>query len=377
MAATITPGQIRQNNRLLIYHYIYNQNKTSLQDICYGLHLSRPTVTNNISALEEAGLIRHSGLITTDQVGRKAAGYSINASYRTAIGVSITKKEVQILAADLYGQSPEPLVLDMDYINAEFYYKDLCREINDFITRQHLDRKQVLGIGIAMPGLISPDGLSVTYGKLLGNTRLGISAFTGHISYPCTFLRDVSSLAVSELWASQDLDNAFFLSLSQNLGGAMIANRIILSGKHGHNAAIEHIQMHPHGKTCYCGKEGCAQTCCSMDALLEPGEAADTFFARVHSEEKQALGRWNHYLDELALLISHLHMVHDTDFILGGELASHLTEKDLQSLHDRVKNRTPFTEMPDFIRKSSAPVPNVALGAALPYIWSFLGSPDL
>ena len=57
MKKSITPNQIRENNRYLIYQYIYRKEKVSQQDIAYDLHLSRPTVTTNLSSLEEDGLI--------------------------------------------------------------------------------------------------------------------------------------------------------------------------------------------------------------------------------------------------------------------------------------------------------------------------------
>ena len=55
MEKSITPNQIKQNNRSLIYHFIYKNRKVSQQDISYALHLSRPTVTANLSAMEEEG----------------------------------------------------------------------------------------------------------------------------------------------------------------------------------------------------------------------------------------------------------------------------------------------------------------------------------
>ncbi|MBU5681420.1 winged helix-turn-helix transcriptional regulator [Blautia sp. MSJ-9] len=57
MKKSITPNQIRENNRNLIYQYIYRKEKVSQQDIAYDLHLSSPTVTTNLSSLEEDGLI--------------------------------------------------------------------------------------------------------------------------------------------------------------------------------------------------------------------------------------------------------------------------------------------------------------------------------
>ena len=104
MAKSITPNQIKQNNRSLIYHFIYENKKVSQQDISYNLHLSRPTVTTNLNTLEKEGLIQKSGQIDTEFVGRKAAAYSVNADYRISIGVEILKKEIKIVAVNLNGE---------------------------------------------------------------------------------------------------------------------------------------------------------------------------------------------------------------------------------------------------------------------------------
>ena len=40
-----------------MYHYIYQNHKVSQQDISYDLRLSRPTVTTNLAAMENDGLI--------------------------------------------------------------------------------------------------------------------------------------------------------------------------------------------------------------------------------------------------------------------------------------------------------------------------------
>ena len=85
MKKSITPNQIKQNNRSLIYDYIYKNRKVSQQEISYDLHLSRPTITTNLAAMENDGLIQKNGRIDTELVGRKAAAYSIVPDYRISI----------------------------------------------------------------------------------------------------------------------------------------------------------------------------------------------------------------------------------------------------------------------------------------------------
>ncbi len=76
MKRSITPNQIKQNNRNLIYHYIYKNGKVSQQDISYDLRLSRPTVTANLTAMETDGLIQKCGSIDTEFVGRRLLCHS-------------------------------------------------------------------------------------------------------------------------------------------------------------------------------------------------------------------------------------------------------------------------------------------------------------
>ena len=69
----ITPQQLRQTNRHLIYRCIYENKdgQISQQDISRELRMSRPTVASNLASLEREGLIFRSGLIDGDMPGRK------------------------------------------------------------------------------------------------------------------------------------------------------------------------------------------------------------------------------------------------------------------------------------------------------------------
>ncbi len=372
MKNSITPNQIKQNNRNLIYRYIYEKRKVSQQDICFDLRLSRPTVTSKLNELEEEGFIEKCGQIDTEYVGRKAAAYSIAASHRVSIGVEILRKEVKMIAIDLYGQKIDRLVSALPYENDETYYKAVSDSILAFINQLGLHDSQILGVGFAIQGLISPDNRSILYGKILAETGLSIDSFSRYLPYPCAFYHDADSAAVSELWTTPDLEDAFYLSIGTHLGAAMISQRTIISGKHGHNATIEHIQMRKDGKPCYCGRRGCMETLCSLSALLKKTESPENFFSELRNGDPECQERWQIYLKDLAESINMLHLVYDTEFILGGYLAPYLIPSDLDILHRHIRANTPFEEASDFLTVSHMPKHNVAIGAALPYIQTYL-----
>lgn len=372
MKNTITPKQIRKNNRNLIYNFIYKMRKTSQQEIAYGLHLSRPTVASNLTDLEESGLVFKNGQIESDQIGRKAIAYSIVSDFRIAVGAEILSDRIKLISVNLYGEMIDRVEKVLPFQYNDEYIENVSLFILDFVHKQETSTEQVLGIGIAMQGLVSPDGTTMTYAKILDCTGLKISAFKKHITeYPCNFIHDSESAAIAEMWASKDLENAFYFSISNHFGAATILNRRIFHGKHGHNSNVEHLQIDPAGRKCYCGRRGCVETVCSLDALLD-GTEADTFFRMVRSGDTECVRRWTSYLIYLARVIRDMHLISDMDYIIGGYIAPYLTEDDIQFLYSQIRVLTPFEEVDDFIYISKMPEHNITIGAALPYIIRFL-----
>ena len=67
-----------------------------------------------------------------------------------------------------------------------------------------------------------------------------------------------------------------------------------------------------------------------------------------------------------------MHLLLDTNFVLGGYLASHITQKDIEQIYDEISRMTPFPEVRDYIYISKMPKHNITIGAALPFIRAFL-----
>jgi predicted NBD/HSP70 family sugar kinase len=234
-----------------------------------------------------------------------------------------------------------------------------------------MEEEQILGIGFSFPGLVSALGDEITYGKNLDCTGLKIQSIQKYIDYPCRLLHDADAAARSERWASPEVPDFVFLNISQHLGAALIHHQQIVAGKHGYAATLEHMQMVPGGKLCYCGKRGCIETLCSMSAFLE-GDNEEAFFEALRSGDPDIGKRWDTYLSHLARAILHTQLVCDRDVILGGYLAAYVQEEDVEKIYDEMERITPFQVIRDFIRISKRPKHGITIGAGLPYIQEFL-----
>lgn len=96
--------------------------------------------------------------------------------------------------------------------------------------------------------------------------------------------------------------------------------------------------LYPNGKSCYCGKQGCADAYCSLTALMKNQNVPlASFMEKAFSENTEEAGAWYEYLDSLALLSSNLRMAFDTEILIGGPLSEYIGH-DLEKLR-RKQNR--------------------------------------
>lgn len=371
MDHNITFRDIKKGNYSSIYHLIYQNGKLSKQEIANQLHLSLPTVTQNLVRLEKEKLIEKNGQFESS-VGRRAAAYAICPQARISIGVEIQKSSVCISAIDLLGNVFEQTKQSVTYINEDSYFEKISNEIQSFISSLHVEKEQILGIGFALQALTSADGKTITYGKILNCTGLDISVFAERLDYPCMFFHDAKCAATTELWIRKDIGDAVYLSIGTHLGGAIIINGQIYMGNEGHSGTVEHMTIDPHGSLCYCGKIGCMETLCSVSSLLQEEETIDDFFQQLRAEVPSYVNRWDRFLDHLALSINNIHLVINREFILGGHISPYLNEQDIKLLHEKVYERTAFPSNESFIYISRSSENGVSKGAAISFVQSFL-----
>ncbi|MHB8061933.1 MAG: ROK family protein [Ruminiclostridium sp.] len=369
----LTVQYVKQNNYSLIYHLIYQEKKLSKQDIANRLHKSLPTVTQNLTRLEQEGLIEKSGQFAA-QIGRKAAAYNLCERARVAVGVEILKSGIRLVAVDLYGSAFFRQNVACVFLNNDAYYCEIGQTVQQFIEELQLPKGTVLGIGFAVQALTSSDGGKITYGNILNFTGTLIDVFQQHLKPTCKFFHDAGCAATTELWVNKSIQDAVFFSVGKHLGGALILNQQIHQGEQGKSGTIEHMTLIEHGKPCYCGKRGCMEAYCSLQSLLKDDEPLEAFFTGLRAGEPERQARWNRFLDDLSIAVNNLHMVFDSPCILGGHIAPFLTEEDIAGLHERVYVRTSFPNQKPFIRISSLPQDSVPIGAALPFLKSYLDS---
>ena len=78
-----------------------------------------------------------------------------------------------------------------------------------------------------------------------------------YIPYPTALLNDANAAGFAETWINKDIKTAFYLMLSNNIGGAVIIDGSPYAGYHHHSGEVGHLCIERNGRPCYCGQKGC------------------------------------------------------------------------------------------------------------------------
>lgn len=370
----MTTMEVKRINRSKVYTYIYENHRVSKQRISEDLHMGLSTITQNLKWLEEDGLILRNGFYESTG-GRKAYAIEINRTARIAIGMGILKKMLHLTAVDLYGEILYSRTVPLLFSASSSYYIRLGEEISSFISENQIEPEQILGVSIAIQGIISTDGQSVSYGTILNDTGMQLRDLAAHIPFPCRLVHDSKAAACLELWLHPAEKDMTVVLLNRNLGGAVIINREVHSGMGMHSGALEHLCLDPEGPLCYCGQKGCLETYCSADSLNKNSNLdIETFFRELRSGNTFCQKIWQEYLSHLSFAIRNLTMLLDQKVILSGYLAPYFTDDDIHILENAVNSSSPFPTERPFLTVSSHGQLAPAIGASLLDVRDFLRS---
>jgi len=362
----------RRQTRNAIYRHIYNASGVcTKQSLARELCLSLPTIYQHLSELIEAGLVAYSGEQHATG-GRRAAGLTIAAGARFAVGASITEKRLRLVAADLrlgelfYRDVPCELT---EHLGG--YGGFLCQELERFLDEGALDRERLLGVGLSLPGVLSSGGDRLILAPTLHLQDVALADLAASIPYPFYIENDATGSGYAEWFLRRGRRNMAYLSLENGVGGAVLTNGGGYAGDNRRSGEFGHMCVEPGGLRCKCGRRGCLEAYCSAGRIgAELGVTLEEFFAGLEREPSyQAL--WEDILRHLAVGIHNIRMVLDCEVVLGGCLSEYLGPY-LPLLRRYVQSAGPFADDADFVQLSVLRSHIVPLGAALHFIREFL-----
>lgn len=259
-------------NKTAILNLVRLQGPISRAQIAKITKLTPPTVSSIVNELLEEGILKEEADLGVSNGGRKPIMLTINASKFYVIGVYGAAEIINTVIATLDGQIKYEFSEKLDTPPPKEKFLSLIKEsIYHVIHKEGAKKEAVVGIGLAMHGLVDPrEGIAVFAPHLnLENIPLkqsleeefGIAVFVEN---------DVRALTLAESWYGhgQNTENFICLSVGLGVGSGMVINNQIYYGPYFAAGEVGHTIVDVTGPRCHCGNHGCLEVYSSEDAIL-------------------------------------------------------------------------------------------------------------
>lgn len=216
---------------------------------------------------------------------------------------------------------------------------DVADTILKKINEKNLNKEEIAGVGIGVPGPVNEQGevagavnLHWGYVNLAGDMKelTGLDIKAGN---------DANVAALGEMWkgGGAGSHSSVMVTLGTGVGGGIINNDKIVTGVHGAGGEIGHIHVTDDvEKNCNCGNHGCLEQVASatgitylanrrlkkdnMPSVLREGEvSAKTVFDAVKAGDALAMEVAEEFGKYLGTALANVACVVDPDvFVIGG-----------------------------------------------------------
>lgn len=355
-------------SRNSIYRLIFRQDRISKPEIAKLLDLSLPTVVQNVRAMTGEGLVREDGYLNSNG-GRKAAALSCVSGARYAVGLDVTQRRTSGVLIDLRGNIVGRHQVQRGFEATQGYYR-MLGDVVELLTQDC--REKVLGVGISLPGLISKDKQVMDYSHVFRVSSETCGDIAQFIPFPAELCNDANAAGMAELWAAPSIRDAFYLSISGSVGGAIFIGGNLYEGANQRAGEFGHMTLVDGGRPCYCGRLGCVDAYCSMETLLEGEQnGLDGFFAALDAGDKARRARWERYTDDLSMAVNNVRALFDGDVIIGGYLGERLGGR-IEDLREKIAARSTFENNAAYVKPCMIHCAAAAVGAALVFVRRFI-----
>jgi len=262
---------IRRLNRDAILGLIRERGPISRTALARLAGLTPATAFSIVEELVEEGLVQESG-IGPSQGGRRPMLFEFNPQSYAVIGVNI--RSAQVLGVLTYLNAKPLVTIARDYdLEAGTDVVQLVEDvIRELIAASPVPLEQLMGIGVAVPGLIDVNRGVVVESRNWGWEELPLRELLAReFALPIHIEEDDNALALGEgfFGAGRGILNVICVKIGRGVGAGIIINGTLFRGPDNTAGEIAHILVDPEGPQCYCGNYGCLGRLVSAPAVAE------------------------------------------------------------------------------------------------------------
>jgi predicted NBD/HSP70 family sugar kinase len=268
---------MRAINRFAIIHAIRDAGTISRVDLARRTGLSQATVTGITAELLGEGMLMEQASGRSEG-GRRPVPLALNPQGAYTVGVHLSVDQICVVLMDLQAGilKTHTKKLEPDNYLAEQMIEDLIESVQTCLWQADFTKKQISGIGVAIPGLIDSRTGFVHYVPNYKWNNIGLAdRLHERMGVPVYVENSANTLAIFEQWfgIGRGTDNFLLITTEHGIGAGLVLDGKIYRGSNGIAGEFGHTVVDDKGPLCRCGQTGCLEAICGNNAILR--EAAE------------------------------------------------------------------------------------------------------
>ncbi len=269
---------MRAINRFAILHAIRDAGTVSRVDLARRTGLSQATVTGITAELLRQGMLLEQPRGRSDG-GRRPVPLALNSQGAYTVGVHLAVDQISVVLMDLQAGilKSHTKRLAPDHLADGPSVELVIESVQNCLWQADFSKKQISGIGVAIPGLIDSRTGFIHYvpnyqwrAISLADTlreRMGVAVYVEN---------SANTLAVYEQWfgLGRGTDNFLLITTEHGIGAGLVLDGKLYRGFRGIAGEFGHTVVDDKGPRCRCGQTGCLEAICGNSAILREAKEA-------------------------------------------------------------------------------------------------------
>jgi glucokinase-like ROK family protein len=247
-------------------------------EISRRIDLTRAAVTAIVNDLLATGAIREAERLNV-RSGRPPIVLEVNPERGHVVGVDFGATHLSVLVADISARILEEVELEINIQDGpEACLAEADRQVRKAVAKAGLELKDILAVGIGVPGpIVSEAGMVVSPPLMPGWDRYPIrDTLEKNWGCPVSVNNDAELGALGE-WAfgaGRGEHNLAYIKVGTGIGAGLLLEGQIYRGVTGSAGEIGHLTMDENGPMCTCGNQGCLEAIAGGRAIAQQGQEA-------------------------------------------------------------------------------------------------------
>ncbi len=211
---------------------------------------------------------------------------------RYIIGIDLGGTNLKVALLDFkYNIIDKEILSTKSFLEKNELITGIVHSINRVIKYNGLDKTDVLGVGLGLPGPVdSRMGVVHFFPNIPGWREVHLrDILKSKLNLPVFIDNDAKIMALAEhrMGSARGFNNVLCMTLGTGIGGGVIIGGKLYRGFNNAAGEVGHLPINENGKSCNCGSSGCLEAYIGNNKILK--KAREEFKRNITLEELSLL----------------------------------------------------------------------------------------